>query len=63
LKARRLWAEDEGDDGPGDKKCEVCNVNNRKKQEGCGFVTTTRRLEKIGADLAEIGEEGGMHRR
>jgi hypothetical protein len=40
------------------KKCEVFNINNRKKLGGSGFVTTTRKLEKVGIDLAEIGEEG-----
>jgi transposase InsO family protein len=40
------------------KKCEVCNINDRKKLGGGEFVTTTRKLEKVGDDLAEIGEEG-----
>jgi hypothetical protein len=50
---------DEGDDRQAIRKCEVCNINNRKKQGENGFVTTTRKLEKVGIDLAEI-EEGGV---
>jgi hypothetical protein len=42
------------------RKCEVCNINNRKKQGGSGFATTTWKLGKVGVDLAEI-QEGGNY--
>jgi hypothetical protein len=28
------------------RKYEVCNINNRKKQEGCEFVIAMRKLEE-----------------
>jgi len=40
------------------KKCEVCQINNRKDTGGSEFVTTSRRLEKVGLDMLEIREQG-----
>ncbi|WUR04686.1 endonuclease [Vairimorpha necatrix] len=38
-------------------KCEVCQINNRKKSGGCVFVATSRYLEKVAFDLIEYREE------
>lgn len=39
-------------------RCEVCQVNNRKKKGGSEFVVTTRRLQKVGIDMIDMREEG-----
>lgn len=40
------------------RKCEVCQINNRKKSGGCDFVATSRYLEKVALDLIEFREVG-----
>ncbi|KAF9761965.1 hypothetical protein NGRA_2301 [Nosema granulosis] len=39
------------------KKCETCNINNRKTTGGCDFVATNKRLKKVVLDLMDIGGE------
>lgn len=35
------------------KRCEICQINNRKKTGGSEFVETTRVLEKLALDLMD----------
>ena len=38
------------------RRCETCQINNRKKMGGCEFVRTTRVLEKVALDIMDTGE-------
>lgn len=48
------------------KKCEICEVNNRKNKMGYEFVATSRKMEKFAIDIVNIETEGkfvfGGHR-
>jgi Integrase zinc binding domain len=39
------------------RKCKICMENNRKKSGGVDFVMTSRRLQKVALDIAEIRGE------
>lgn len=43
------------------KKCEICQINNRKRMGGCEFVQTSRPLEKVSLDVIDtIGDGYGL---
>ncbi len=39
------------------KKCEVCQINNRKTLGGCDYIATSRWMEKLALDIMYIEEE------
>lgn len=42
------------------KKCEICQIGNRKTKGGKIMVSTNRRGEKFAIDIMKIGESGNF---
>ncbi|WUR04589.1 LTR Retrotransposon [Vairimorpha necatrix] len=58
MKFDYYWPGIKEDIGKMIKRCEECQIYNRKRSGGCDFVATSRYLEKVALDLIDFRDKG-----